>query len=43
MDGTCREDYSNMQYHLVSGAKGLIMSIVFSGLLAGILHLLKIT
>jgi hypothetical protein len=31
--GTEREDYSNMRYHLVSGAKGLVMSVVFSGLL----------
>lgn len=39
MPGTIREDYSNMRYHLVSGAKGLLMSIVFSGLLATILSL----
>jgi hypothetical protein len=26
---TSREDYSNMKYHLVSGAKGLVMSLVF--------------
>jgi bacteriorhodopsin len=31
--GTERKDYSNMRYHLVSGAKGLVMSVVFSGLL----------
>jgi hypothetical protein len=37
IDGTEREDYSNMKYHLVSGAKGLVMSAVFSGLLAVVL------
>jgi hypothetical protein len=37
--GTSREDYSNMKYHLVSGAKGLVMSLVFSGILALILSL----
>ena len=39
--GTRREDYLNMKYHLVSGAKGLVMSILFSGVLAGILYILK--
>jgi hypothetical protein len=34
IDGTRREDYSNMRYHLVSGLKGLVMSVLFSGLLA---------
>jgi hypothetical protein len=34
IEGTNREDYSNMKYHLVSGAKGLAMSVVFSGILA---------
>jgi hypothetical protein len=37
--GTSREDYSNMKYHLVSGAKGLVMSLVFSGILALLLSL----
>lgn len=37
--GTSREDYSNMKYHLVSGAKGLIMSLAFSGILALLLSL----
>lgn len=39
--GTERADYSNMKYHLASGAKGLVMSVVFSGLLALVLTLLK--
>lgn len=34
IDGTRREDYANMKYHLASGAKGLLMSVVFSGVLA---------
>jgi hypothetical protein len=34
IDGTRREDYSNMKYHLVSGAKGLVMSVIFAALLA---------
>lgn len=32
--GTDREDYSNTKYHLASGGKGLVMSTVFSGVLA---------
>jgi hypothetical protein len=40
--GTNREDYSNMKYHLVSGTKGLVMSVVFSGLFAAIITFLKI-
>ena len=39
--GTNREDYSNMEYHLVSGAKGLAISAVFSGVLAITVTLLK--
>jgi hypothetical protein len=39
--GTRREDYSNMKYHLMSGTKGLVMSAVFSGLLAVSLVFLK--
>ena len=39
--GTRREDYSNRKYHLVSGAKGLVMSVIFSGLLAMTLSFLK--
>jgi hypothetical protein len=39
IEGTSREDYSNMKYHLVSGAKGLVMSLVFSGILALLLSL----
>jgi hypothetical protein len=41
IDGTSREDYSNMRYHLVSGAKGLMMSAGFSGLLAIIVTVLR--
>lgn len=41
IDGTSRDDYSNMKYHLMSGAKGLMMSAVFSGLLALALTFLK--
>lgn len=32
--GTSRSDYANMKYHLVSGAKGLVMSVIFSAVLA---------
>jgi hypothetical protein len=39
IEGTSREDYSNMKYHLVSGAKGLVMSLVFSGIAALLLSL----
>jgi hypothetical protein len=39
--GTNREDYSNMKYHLVSGAKGLVLSVIFSLVLAFGLTLLK--
>jgi hypothetical protein len=39
--GTTREDYSNMRYHIVSGAKGLAMSVVFSGMLALILTFIR--
>lgn len=41
IDGTSREDYSNVRYHLVAGAKGLAMSIVFSGAAAVIITLVK--
>jgi hypothetical protein len=41
ISGTNREDYSNMKYHLVSGAKGLVLSVVFSVVLAFGLTLLK--
>jgi hypothetical protein len=37
INGTERGDYSNMKYHLVSGAKGLVMSSVFSAILALVL------
>ena len=39
IEGTSREDYSNMKYYLVSGAKGSVMSIVFSGIWALLLSL----
>lgn len=39
--GTMRDDYSNMKYHLVSGAKGLLMSLIISGIFAIILALVK--
>jgi hypothetical protein len=41
MSGTTREDYSNMKYHLISGAKGLVMSALFSVLLAIIITFLE--
>ena len=41
IDGTEREDYSNMKYHLTSGAKGLVMSVVFSGSLALLIIVVK--
>jgi len=31
--GTVRKDYSKMKYHLVSGTKGVLMSVAFSGVL----------
>jgi hypothetical protein len=37
INGTTRADYANMKYHLASGAKGLVMSAVFSALLALVL------
>ncbi len=39
--GTVREDYSNMKYHLVSGTKGVLMSVAFSGVFAAITMLAK--
>jgi hypothetical protein len=39
--GTVREDYSNMKYHIASGTKGLVMSFIFSGVLALIVTLMK--
>lgn len=39
--GTEREDYAEMKYHLVSGAKGLFISLVFSAILATILFFIK--
>jgi len=36
ISGTTRQDYAETKYHLVSGAKGLAMSLVFSGILATI-------
>ncbi|MEW5872571.1 MAG: hypothetical protein AB1894_25140 [Chloroflexota bacterium] len=36
--GTEREDYAETKYHLVSGLKGLVISIIFSGVLATILY-----
>lgn len=41
IEGTLREDYSNMEYHLASGAKGLVMSAVFSAVLALIITLIR--
>lgn len=35
--GTTREDYANMKYHLISGVKGLAISVISSGVLASIL------
>lgn len=40
--GTTREDYANMKYHLVSGTKGVLISLVFSGLLAAMLNTFKV-
>lgn len=42
ISGTVREDYSNMKYHLVSGAKGILLSLVFSAVLAVIVLFVKI-
>jgi hypothetical protein len=39
--GTVSEDYSNMKYRLVSGTKGVLMSVVFSGVFAAIMMLVK--
>ena len=35
--GTRRVDYANMKYHLVSGAKGVVLSLIASGVLATLL------
>jgi hypothetical protein len=40
ISGTERQDYANMKYHLISGVKGLGLSIIFSGILAALLILL---
>mgnify|MGYP000860409214 CR=1 FL=1 len=40
--GTERHDYTNMRYHLVSGAKGLLISLIASGILATILFFIKV-
>jgi hypothetical protein len=40
--GTNRADYADMRYHLVSGFKGLVLSIAFSGVLATILYFTKV-
>ncbi|MBN2148107.1 MAG: hypothetical protein JW726_12000 [Anaerolineales bacterium] len=40
--GTEREDYATMKYHLVSGAKGLIISVIASAILATILFFIKL-
>jgi len=37
--GTSREDYANMKYHLVSGAKGLVISVVASALFAAVMSI----
>lgn len=39
--GTERQDYANMKYHLASGAKGLVMSIIASVVMATILFVIK--
>jgi hypothetical protein len=41
IEGTERRDYVNMRYHLVSGAKGLVISIVFPAIWATILVFVK--
>lgn len=35
--GTTRQDYANKRYHLVSGAKGVLISLIFSVILATLL------
>lgn len=40
MPGTERGDYANKKYHLASGAKGLVISIVFSAVSAAIFAVL---
>jgi len=42
IDGTERQDYANMRYHLVSGAKGLLLSLVASFVLALLLFYIKL-
>jgi bacteriorhodopsin len=39
INGTNREDYSNMRYHILAGTKGLAMSVVFSGVVTLLLQL----
>lgn len=40
--GTSREDYRNKLYHIKSGSKGLVISIVFSAVFAAIISLVNI-
>jgi hypothetical protein len=40
LEGTDQKDYANMRFHLVSGAKGLVISIIGSAILATILFVL---
>jgi hypothetical protein len=39
--GTERQDYADMKPHLISGAKGLLISLITSGILATILFFMK--
>lgn len=39
--GTTRKDYAAMKYHLISGTKGFLISILASAVLAGSLEILR--
>lgn len=40
--GTTREDYRNKLYHIKAGSKGLVISLVFSAVFAGIITLVNL-
>ncbi|HCS40798.1 MAG TPA: hypothetical protein DIW44_14605 [Anaerolineaceae bacterium] len=40
--GTNREDYRNKLYHIKAGSKGLVISLVFSAVFAGIITLVNL-
>ena len=41
INGTQKEDYSNKRYHIISGVKGILISVVMSILFGFILYFIK--